>query len=349
MSNDDTKLRWGILSTGRIAVVFAKAMESSKTGKVVAVASRDGRKAEEFAAGFDIPDFYGSYEELIDDPTVQAVYIATPHPQHAEWALRAIRAGKHVLCEKPLTMNHEETSEVATEARAWDVVVMEAYMYRCHPQTQRVLDLIRRGAIGRVGMVHATFGFDAPFSGGGRLWSKELGGGGILDVGGYTTSWARLVAGAVEGKPFLDPVEVHGSAIFHPETGVDTQAAANLVFPNGMLGQVSCSIGLGQENAVRLYGTEGWMWIPSPYIVNRHLEPSRIFIFKPGATKPEEILVTPDRPLYTYEADAFADAVRAGEREVAAMTLDDSLGNAAVLDQWLASARSRVDRKLTVL
>ena len=91
------------------------------------------------------------------------------------------------------------------------------------------------------------------------------------------------------------------------------------------------------------------MWIPAPYIVNRHLEPSRIFIFKAGMTRPEEIAITPDRPLYTYEADAFADAVRAGEREVAAMTLDDSLGNAAVLDQWLASARTRVDRKLTVM
>lgn len=349
MSDDDTRLRWGILSTGRIAVVFAKALESSKTGKVVAVASRDSRKAEEFAAAFDIPDFYGSYEELIDDPIVQAIYIATPHPLHAEWALRAIRAGKHVLCEKPLTMTYEDTAEIVAEARSWDVVVMEAYMYRCHPQTRRVLELIRGGTIGRVGLVHATFGFDAPFSPGGRLWNKALGGGGILDVGGYPVSWARLVAGAVEGEAFLDPVEVHGSAVFHPESGVDVQAVASLVFPNGILGQVSCAIGLGQENAVRIYGSEGWLWIPSPYIVNRHLEPSRIFVFKPGATKPEEIAITPDRPLYTYEADAFAAAVRAGGCEVDAMPLDDSLGNAAVLDQWLAEARSRVDRKLTVL
>jgi predicted dehydrogenase len=337
------KFRWGVLSTGRIAVVFAKAVGESRTGTVAAVASRDRRKAEEFAAGFDIPEFYGSYEELIEDPTVQGVYIATPHPQHFEWTLQAIRAGKHVLCEKPLTMTLAQAREVAAEARSWGVVVMEGFMYRCHPQTQKVLELIRAGAIGKVGLVQAAFSFDAPFSPGSRLWNPELGGGGILDVGGYTTSWARLVAGATAGKPFLDPVEVHGSAVFHPQTGVDVHAIANLVFPNGMLAQVSCGVGLGQENVVRIYGSEGWLTVISPYVVTRNLLPSRILLQRPGAPRPEEILITPDRSLYAYEADAFAEAVWAGEREVAAMTLDDTLGNMATLDRWLASARGKVE------
>jgi predicted dehydrogenase len=337
--NKKAKFRWGILSTGRIAVVFAKAVTESRTGELAAVASRDLRKAEEFAAGFDIPEFYGSYEELIDDPTIDGVYLATPHPQHHEWALRAIRAGKHVLCEKPLTMTLDEAREIAAEARSWGVVAMEAYMYRCHPQTKKVVELIQAGAIGKVGLVQAAFGFDAPFSPGSRLWNRELGGGGILDVGGYTASWARLVAGAVEGKPFLDPVEVSGSAVFHPQTGVDAWAVANLVFPNGVLAQLSCGVGLGQENVVRIYGSDGWLTVISPYLVTRNLLPSRILLQRPGAPRPEEILITPDRTLYAYEADAFAEAVWSGEREVPAMTLDDTLGNMATLERWLASAR----------
>lgn len=333
------QLRWGILATGRIAATFAKALGASKTGSAVAVASREASKAAEFANAHGIPKSYGSYDELIADPSVEAVYIATPHSQHLEWTLAAIHAGKHVLCEKPLTLNLTETRKAVSAARAKGMVLMEAYMYRCHPQTRRVLDLIRAGTIGRVGLVHATFGFDAPFSPGHRLWNRDLGGGGILDVGGYPVSWARLVAGAMEGRDFLDPSDVRGSVRFHPETGIDVYAAAHLTFPNGLSAQVSCGIDLRQENSVRIYGSEGWLWIPSPYVTARDLEPTRILHFRPGVTEPEEIVITPDRPLYTYEADVFAEAVISGKTEVSVMSLDDSLGNAATLDRWLDGTR----------
>jgi predicted dehydrogenase len=201
------------------------------------------------------------------------------------------------------------------------------------------VELVRSGTIGKVGLVQATFSFDAPFAADNRLWNRELGGGGILDVGGYTTSWARLIAGAIDGKRFLDPVEVQGSAVFHPQTGVDMHAIANLVFANGMLAQVSCGVGLGQENVVRIYGSEGWLTVISPYLAGRNLLPTKVLLQRPGAPRPEEILVKPDRTLFAYEADAFAQAVWEGEREVPAMTLDDTLGNMATLDRWLASAR----------
>jgi len=127
--------------------------------------------------------------------------------------------------------------------------------------------------------------------------------------------------------------------VYHPETGVDAHAIANLAFPNGVLAQLSCGVGLGQENVVRIYGSDGWLTVISPYLVTRNLLPSRILLQRPGAPRPEEILITPDRSLYAYEADAFAEAVWAGEREVPAMTLDDTLGNMATLERWLESAR----------
>ena len=201
------KLRWGILSTGHIAGVFARGVAASQTGELVAVASREPAAAGRFAREFGAARAHGSYESLLADPGVQAVYVATPHPLHAEWAMRAAHAGKHILCEKPLTVNRASAERVVAEARAAGVLLMEAFMYRCHPQTARVVELVRAGGIGRVGLVQATFSFNRGFEAGHRLWSRRLGGGGILDVGCYPVSFARLVAGAVDGAPFADPVQ----------------------------------------------------------------------------------------------------------------------------------------------
>jgi predicted dehydrogenase len=235
-------LRWGILGAGGIAATFAKALPLSRTGRLAAVGSRDGAKAAEFAAKHGGARAHGSYKALLADPEVDAVYIATPHPQHAEWCIRAARAGKHILCEKPITLNHAEAMVVAETARQAGVFLMEAFMYRCHPQTQRLTDLIRNGAIGEVRMIQATFSFQAGFNADGRLFSNELGGGGILDVGCYTTSIARLVAGAATGKLFADPLRVDGRAVLHPETGVDAYAAAVAEFPGGILAHLATGV-----------------------------------------------------------------------------------------------------------
>lgn len=333
MTTPTEPLRWGILSTGRIAATFTTGIAGSKLGRVVAVGSRTPAAATTFAATHGIPTAHGSYAALLADPAVEAVYIATPHPQHTEWTVKAAAAGKHILCEKPLGLNHAEAMVMAEAARAADVTLMEAYMYRCHPQTARVADLVRSGAIGPVRLIRATFSFKSAFNPASRLWANAAAGGGILDVGGYATSYARLIAGAATGRPFADPIKVTGAGHLHPETGVDVYAAATLEFPEGLIAQVAAGVGLNQENGVWIHGDHGTIYVPSPFLFAT--EPALVsFHLRRAGAEPELITVESDRGLYAYEADAFATAVRAGERDVPACPVADTLGNLATLDQW---------------
>lgn len=330
-------LSWGILSTGRIAGVFAQGVARSKHGRVVAVGSRDRRTAEAFAARHGIPVAHASYEALLADERVTAVYIATPHPMHVEWVVRAARAGKHVLCEKPIGMSRAEAVVAIDACRRAGVLLMEAYMYRCHPQTARILEIVKSGVLGRIGSIQATFSFHSDYKAESRTWANALGGGGILDVGGYPVSFVRLIAGAAVGRPFLEPSTLAGAAVLHPESGVDAYAAALLTFPGGVIAQVACGVGLVQNNAAWIYGSEGWLQVPVPWTPNREGGQSRLLLQKRGAAQPEEIVVTTDEYMYGIEADAFASALAAGLREVPQVTHDDTLGTMAALDQWRAA------------
>lgn len=336
MNLSSSPLRWGILSTGRIASVFAKGVAVSLSGRVVAVGSRSAESAQKFAGEHGIARAHASYEALLADPEVDAIYVATPHPQHAEWVIKAAEAGKHILCEKPMGLNHAEAMVMVQAARDHGVVLMEAFMYRCHPQTAKVAELIRAGALGTVGLVQATFSFKTDYNATSRLWANAAGGGGILDVGCYAVSMARLVAGAASGVAFLDPVAVAGAGVLHAESGADVYAAATLKFANNVIAQVASGVGLNQENVVRIYGTGGWLLVPSPWVINRDGGVSKIILHKAGAAAPEEITVE-GAPLYALEADAFAAAVRGGLRDVPQMSTDDTLGNLATLDQWRAA------------
>lgn len=337
-------LRWGILATGRIAGVFATGLKSARSGRLVAVGSRSVDSAKRFAAEHRIRpgNTHGSYESLLADPEVDAVYISTPHPQHAEWVAKAAAAGKHILCEKPLGLNHPEGVVMFAAARRAGVVLMEAFMYRFHPQIAKIVALINEGALGTVGLVQATFSFRTDYQAESRLWSNAAGGGGILDVGCYAVSISRLVAGAAAGRPFLDPVEVTGAGVLHPESGVDVYAVGTLKFGNGVIAQVATGVGLTQENVVRIYGTGGWLLVPSPWIKNREGGALSLFLHRAGAAAPEEIVIEAG-PLYALEADAFARAVRAGVKEVPEMSADDTLGNLAALDRWRAAIGLRYE------
>lgn len=335
MNTPDSPLRWGILSTGRIAGTFARGVRGSKSGRVVAVGSRNAEGAARFAAEHAIEPAHahGNYEDLLADPEVEAVYIATPHPMHVEWAVQAARAGKHVLCEKPAGMNHAEGVAMVEAARRASVLFMEAFMYRCHPQTAKVVELVRSGAIGRVKLIQAAFGFRSDYRPDSRLWNKALGGGGILDVGCYPVSFARLIAGAATGAPFADPLEVAGAGELHPESGADLYAAATLLFPGGVSAQVATAVGVGLDNTARVFGTEGWLEIPHPWIVLKRGGADVIRLHRQGAERPEIFEVEgPD--VYSLEADAFAAALRSGARAVPAMSPEDTLGNLAALDRW---------------
>lgn len=335
MSTHASPLRWGILSTGRIAGIFARGLAASATGRLVAVGSRTAESAARFAAEHGLPSerAHAGYAALLADPTVEAVYIATPHPEHVEWAVRAAEAGKHVLCEKPAGLNHAEAMVMIQAARRAGVLFMEAFMYRCHPQTAKLVELIREGALGELRLVEAAFGFRSDYHPEARLWKNALGGGAILDVGGYPMSFARLVAGAALGAPFAEPLDVVGAGQLHPETGVDVHAAATLRFAGGLVAQLTTAIGLKLDNNARLFGTEGRLEVPHPWIVAKTGGAERIRLWRRGAAEPEVFTFeAPD--VYALEADAFAAALRAGARAVPAMSPEDTLGNLAALDRW---------------
>ena len=326
----DRTLAWGILGPGGIARAFAGQLPQSRTGRLVAVASRDAARAEGFAAEFGGERSYGDYAALLADDEVDAIYVATPHPWHFDWSLRAIRAGKHVLCEKPLTLNHAWSMALVEAARRADVFLMEAFMYRCHPQTKRIAELVRDGAIGEVRHVESSFSFNADFATDGRIYDAELGGGGILDVGGYPVSMARLIAGAATGQAFADPVSV--SAVGRiGETGVDEWTTASLGFASGLTASVSCGIRLARENTLRVLGSEGYLVVAEPWLPSA-TEPTTIEVHRVGA-EVEEITIAP-QGLYAAEADAVA--AHLARRQAPEMSWADSLGNMAALDRWRA-------------
>jgi predicted dehydrogenase len=326
-------LSWGILGTGRIAGIFAKQLSQSKTGKLVAVGSRSQASADRFTAEYRVARSHGNYEALLADSQVQAVYIATPHSLHAEWCLKAAAAGKHILCEKPLTLNHAEALAVVDAARRHDIFLMEAFMYRCHPQTAKLIELLREKVIGEVRVIHASFGFHRDFNPEARLFKNALAGGGILDVGCYTTSMSRLVAGIATGKPFAEPVEVKGCGHFAP-SGVDTWATASLKFPGDILAALATSIEVQQHNTLRIHGSNGSIFVPAPWAQVHDGTTTRLFVERRGEAQ-QEIVVELAQPAYAIEADHVAAYIE--HRQAPAMSWDDSLGNMQTLDRWRKS------------
>lgn len=327
------KIRWGILGTGGIAQTYARGVAASRTGEVVAVGSRELSTAQAFAQRNHVPRAFGSYEALLADPEVDAVYIATPHPSHAEWTIKAARAGKHILCEKPIGMNAREAEAMFAAANAANVFLMEAFMYRCHPQIAKAVELIRSGVLGTIGSVQSTFSFNSPPDLSSRLWSRELGGGGILDVGGYPVSLVRLIAGAAVGRPFLDPISLRAVGVLHPVTNIDVYTAAVLSFESGLIGQVATGVGLYQDGSARIYGSRGWLHVIEPWLPGEGGRPVQLILHRDGQP-PEDVPITLDLPLYALEADAFGRALFAGKRSAPEMSPEDTMGNMRALDHW---------------
>ncbi|MGV1838500.1 aldo/keto reductase [Rhizobium rhizogenes] len=333
----DAPIRWGIIGPGTIAKTFADGVAHSRGGKLVAIASRNPDKP---GLGDNFPGarIVNGYEALLADKDVDAIYIATPHTGHAEWAIKAIRAGKHVLVEKPIALSAYDAEAIYYEARKAGVFAGEAFMYRVHPQTAKLIELVKSGVIGDIRIIRSSFGFNMgsvrPEH---RLFANETAGGGILDVGGYPVSMARLIAGAADGKPFLDPDKVSGVAHLG-QTGVDEWASAVLKFPNNIIAEVSCSIMANQDNTLRIIGSEGRIEVKDFWFASGHKGGvGRIELIKGGET--QVIEVKEDRWLYSFEVDAAGDAIRAGAKEFAYPGIGwaDSIGNLRVLDQWRAT------------
>ena len=321
--------RWGILATGRIARQLANAVVQSDGSELVAVGSRSQHAADAFAANYGIAA-HGSYQALVEDDRVDAIYVATPHPQHAEWTIKALEAGKAVLCEKPMGVNHAEAMAMVETAAFHQRFLMEAFMYRVHPQTARMLELLRDGAIGEVRQVEASHGFAAPYNPESRLYSNELAGGGIMDVGCYPASMARLIAGE-------EPAEVAGFATLG-DTGVDHWAAALFEFPSGLIARLATAVSVSLDNGVRVFGSRGSIHLQRPWFGSR---PNGEWSFDLVRGGERETISGSAKPIYVLEVEEVANALAAGRLESPCMTWQDSLGQAHALDRWRQQANVR--------
>jgi predicted dehydrogenase len=351
-----TETRWGIIGPGSIAHNFADGLKEAPSGRLVAIASRDERRRRTFGDDYAIAadKRHADYAALAADPDVDAIYICTPHPFHAEPSVMALRAGKPVLCEKPAGMTAAQVVAMTEVARQQGVFFAEAFMYRYHPQIARLVEIIRSGEIGEVRHIRVSFGFNARLDPASRLYDRGLGGGGMLDVGVYPASLSRLVAGVAIGQPFDNPVEVKG--IGHMgETDVDEEAYALLKFGSGITAECATAVRHQMDNGLTVIGSRGQIRLPDPWVPGRNAGPSDAIlqVTFDGATRTEEI--RRKEQLFAFEAEAVSAAIRDGKTEPdpPAATWADSIGNAETLDRWrhqvgyvFAAADVAVSRRL---
>lgn len=321
-----TAIRWGILGAANIAYRrVAPALQAARNGAVQAVASRSLEKAQAFAAERSIPQAYGSYEALLADPNIDAIYIPLPNSEHAPWALRCAEAGKAVLCEKPLARTADEARRMVDAFAARGLLLAEGFMYRFHPQTERVQQLVAEGAIGRLTAISASFTYTLRDADNIRA-DAALGGGALLDVGCYCVSLMRLLTGS-------EPVSGGALANFTAD-GVDDALAATLRFPGGALGHFDVGMRAYRANFYEARGTDGRIAVDKGFTMEAH-EEHLIRLWR--GDRYEEIR-TPAVNHFTLMAEDFAEALLSGRppRYPAA----DAVGTLTALDGLLRSARA---------
>ena len=251
-------LKWGVISTskiGRVAVI--PAIQASNNGALIAVGGRVLDKTREFAAQSNIPRFYSSYEALLEDENIDAVYNPLPNSMHREWSIKAAEAGKHILCEKPLALDAFECHEMEAAAKENGVRLMEAFMYRFHPQTEKVLQMVRTGVIGDLRMIRSAFTFRLMNPNNIRL-NAELGGGALMDVGCYCVNISRTLAGA-------EPEEVQAFGDWG-STGVDERMVGTLRFPKGVFAQFDCALTMERREHYEVAGTDANIVVPAAFV-----------------------------------------------------------------------------------
>jgi len=313
-------VRWGILSTARINdLVLAGARKSDRV-QMVAVGSRDRARAEAYASEHGLERAYGSYQELVDDPEIEAVYISLPNAFHAEWSIRALRAGKHVLCEKPLTRHAHEAEEAFDVAEHEGRLLMEGFMWRHNPQVRRLEGLIADGAVGDVRLIRAVHSFTADDPRDIRLLT-ELDGGSLMDVGCYCVHAARHLAG--------EPERVYGEPVRNAD-GVDVRFAATMLFPRGVVAQLSSGLDVPEIHELEVVGSAGSLFLSDPW--HGWLAPRIEVRTEEGS---EEIRLEPTDP-YLLELENLSDAI-VGETEPL-LGRADAVGQAKALEALFASA-----------
>ncbi len=314
-----TPVKWGILSTADISRKLIPGAHASPKVDLAAVASRDRERAEAFAREWEIERAYGSYEELLADPEIEAVYVPLPNTLHVEWSIRALEAGKHVLCEKPLTRHLEDAEAAFDAADRAGRLLSEAFMYRHNPQTRRLRELVEEGAIGELRLVRSTFSYSLFDEENIRL-RTEVEGGALMDVGCYCVSGARLLAG--------EPELALAQAWFGP-TGTDWVFAGTLRFPGDVIATFDCGTALPERDELEAIGSEGSLFLDDPWHV---LRPG-IELRRGGTVERIEL---EQRDSYRLELENLSDAIR-GEGEIL-LGREDALGQARALEALHAAA-----------
>ena len=316
-------LRWGLLSTARINHALIPPLQSSKRNKLLAIASRSQEKADAYAGSKKIQRAFGSYEALLADPEIDVIYNPLPNHLHAEWTIRALEAGKHVLCEKPMALSLYEVDAIAAAAAQHGRIVVEAYAYRSHPQTSKVREIVESGKLGKVKLVHGSFSF-VMTSPDDIRWDPQMGGGGLWDIGCYPLSFTRCVLAT-------EPLEVFGWQVTSP-SGIDETFAAQLRFPGDIYFQLDCSFKIPSHQFVEIVGDEGTLSIPQPFNVG-----SKRNLYLTQSGKTSTIPVKGPDP-YVGEVEDLADAILLGKPP--AVSLADSRANTAALLALLESAKT---------
>jgi D-xylose 1-dehydrogenase (NADP+, D-xylono-1,5-lactone-forming) len=312
-------VRWGILSTAHINRLVIPPARASAKVELVAVASRDQMRAEAYAREWGIERAYGSYEALLADPEVEAVYISLPNSLHCQWSIRALEAGKHVLCEKPLSARAAEVEDAFAVAERADRILMEAFMYRHHPQTRKLKELLGGGAIGSLRLVRAAFSFTMPDPENVRL-RPDVEGGGLMDVGCYCVSGCRLLAG--------EPERVYGEQLIGA-TGVDVVFSATMRFAQGVVGEFDCGLVLPERDELEVIGDGGTLFLDDPW----HAQVPVMELRRDGKV---ERIESEAANSYGLEFDNVSDAIRGGAEPL--LGRHDAVAQARVLEALYRSA-----------
>jgi predicted dehydrogenase len=315
-------LNWGLLSTARINRALIAPLQVSKRNELLAVASRSQETADAYAKEQKIPRAYGSYESLLADPEIDVIYNPLPNHLHAEWTIKAVKAGKHVLCEKPLALGVDEVDAIHAAAREHGRVVAEAFMYRHHPQTLKAQEIVRSGSLGTLKLIRGAFSFVLTRENDVRL-NPAWGGGSLWDVGCYPVSYARMVVGA-------EPLEVFGWQVEGP-TGIDETFVGQMRFEGGVHVQFDSSFVIPFHAFMEIVGSEGTLNVPRPFKPGVN---EKIYLTRGETT---ETITVKGQELYLGEVEDMADAILLGRDSL--ISLDDSRANVAVIRALLESAR----------
>ena len=313
-------LSWGILGTGNIAGQFAVGVNGSERGVLGAVGSRQMESAKKFAATHKVARAHGSYESLFADPNVDAIYLSLPNSMHYEWTLKALRAGKHVLCEKPLATNVAQAAEMFDVARQQGRVLMEAFMYRSHPLTLAVQKAVAEGKIGTLKVIRTSFLYLTTRPIANVRFDASLAGGSLMDIGCYCLSYSRLLAGG-------EPTGIQGYGHLHG-SGVDDYAAGAMAFPGGIVATFSCGMTVPADNTAFIHGSTGYIEIPVPWKPPAN---DALYTIVDAAGQRQVHAVSAKKSLYALEADDFAGTLLDGTPQRVSQA--DSMGNQKCLDE----------------